>query len=104
VGLPQQPEPQRTFQDRIRRAQQFIAEHPDAAPHLYIDGWDDQFEQQFRAWPDRYYYVTSSDPIGQPTIITTSSYGQRSDALIDYDCAELIADILAAGDLGHNIL
>jgi hypothetical protein len=93
IGLPNQPKPNSCYQDRVDRAQEFIRnENP---PYdLYIDGWDDQFEQQFRAWPDRYYYVDlAADGI---RVIQTSEYGKYAEALIDYDCMSLVQDILSS--------
>lgn len=89
VGLDDQPEPHSSFEDRVRRANEFkLCENP---PYdIYIDGWDDQFEQTFRAWPDKYYYIDHDF-----RILKTSSYGQRSDALIDYDCLQLLLNIIA---------
>lgn len=94
IGLNNQPKPNSCYQDRIDRAQQFVKE--DQPPYdVYIDGWDDQFEQGFRAWPDRYYYVD----LRSKRILATSTYGQRKDALIDYDCQDLIRDLLKARDV-----
>lgn len=90
IGLHNQPNANQCYQDRIDRAQQFIQN--DNPPYdVYIDGWDDQFEQKFRAWPDRYYYVDLEDNL---RVIRTSTYGEQAEALIDYDCADLIRDLL----------
>lgn len=96
IGLKNQPKPNKSFQDRINRAQQFVqTEHPPYT--VYIDPWDDSFEQKFRAWPDRYYYV---DLEGKDIrILMTSTYGQRKDALVDYDCQNLVRDIIKAHGL-----
>jgi len=89
IGLKNQPKSNMSFQDRVNRAQQFVKE--ETPPYdVYIDGKDDQYEQKFRAWPDRYYYVDLNDM----SIIETSSYGQRDDALIDRDCRELVSELL----------
>lgn len=93
IGLVNQPKPNSCYQDRVDRANQFVSEeHP---PYdVYIDGWDDQFEQQFRAWPDRYYYVDLENE-EEIRILETPTYGQRREALVDYDCMELVSDLLA---------
>jgi hypothetical protein len=90
VGLRDQPKPHADLVDRVRRANQFVHnEHP---PYdVYIDGWNDQFEQTFRAWPDKYYYVDTDK-----RILQTSTYGIKADALIDYDCKALIHDLCKA--------
>lgn len=90
IGLKDQPKPNSCYKDRVDRAQDFVkVEQP---PYdVYIDGWDDQFEQNFRAWPDRYYHID----LPSMRILSTSSYGLKRDALIDYDCEELVRDLLS---------
>ena len=89
VGLANQPSVQRSFQDRIERANRFAIEHQ--VPYdIYIDGWDDRFEQEFRAWPDRYFLVDLEGLV----VTMTSTYNKRQDALVDYDCLELVHDLL----------
>ena len=91
VGLKDQPTVQQSFQDRVERANRFAIEHK--VPYdIYIDGWDDQFEQGFRAWPDRYFLVDLNDH--NPVITRTSTYNMKMDALVDYDCQELVYDLL----------
>ncbi len=87
VGLPNQPEPHRDFAARVQRAHEFVAAN--APPFdVYVDGWDDAYEQRFRAWPDQYYFVDAS-----MRVLFKSEYGARADALIDYDCLHLLRDI-----------
>lgn len=89
MGLEGQVPPHGCFQDRVDRANEFVDE--ERPPYdVYIDGWDDTFEQRYRAWPDKYYFVDANKKI-----IATSTYGQRRDALIDYDCLHLLQDICA---------
>lgn len=92
IGLKDQPKPNSCYQDRVDRAHQFVKENQ--PPYdVYIDGWDDQYEQGFRAWPDRYYYVDLASDM-EIRILETSTYGQQRDALIDYDCQQLVQDLL----------
>lgn len=89
VGLKNQPEPHHSFDDRIRRAHEFVAgQNPPF--DVYIDGWDDAFEQRFRAWPDKYYFVDSG-----LRLMEQSEYGAKADALVNYDCLQLCRDILS---------
>lgn len=90
VGLTNQPTVQKSFQERIDRANKFAVEY-NVPYDIYIDGWDDRFEQEFRAWPDRYYLVSMKD---LPVITMTSTYNKKMDALVDYDCLELVHDLL----------
>jgi len=48
--------PQRTFQDRIARAQYFVDNYKPPFT-VYVDGWNNQFAELYRAWPDKYYCV-----------------------------------------------
>lgn len=88
VGLESQPEPHMDFAARVQRAREFVDSN--APPYdVYIDGWDDAYEQRFRAWPDQYYFVDA-----EMRVLYKSEYGARADALIDYDCLQLLGDIV----------
>lgn len=52
----EQPKPQKTFKDRVDRANQFISKYRPPYP-VYIDGWDNTFSELFRAWPDKYHCI-----------------------------------------------
>jgi len=92
VNLPNQPKPHKDFADRVKRAREFT--ESDIPPYdIYIDGWDDVFEQRFRAWPDKYYYLDKD-----LRVIEKSEYGEKADALINYDCIDLLRDILKTED------
>jgi hypothetical protein len=89
TGLDQQPEPQTCLMDRLRRANQFIAEDQPPFPVL-VDTWADEFEKTFQAWPDKYYLIDRD-----MRVLAKSTYGTRADALIDVDCINLVREILA---------
>lgn len=88
MGLESQPEPNKSFTDRVQRAQEYIQSDSPPFP-VYIDGWSDAFEQTFRAWPDKYYAI-NSDKIVQ----MKSTYGNKSDALIDIDLLVYLETLL----------
>jgi hypothetical protein len=90
TGLDQQPEPQSCISDRIQRANEFIAEDQPPFP-VYIDTWEDKFEQTFQSWPDKYYMINRD-----MQVLAKSTYGTRADALIDVDCISLVRRILAS--------
>jgi len=98
IGLVDQPKANSCYQDRVDRAQQFL-EKEQPPYDIYIDGWDDIYEQTFRAWPDRYFYVDMSKPGPDIQILATSTYGQKADALVDYECRDLVHDILTSHGL-----
>jgi hypothetical protein len=49
--------PQQCFQDRVDRAKYFVDKYKPPFD-VYVDGWNNQFAELFRAWPDKYYCVT----------------------------------------------
>ena len=89
TGLTNTPEPQKNFEDRVKRANDFVKE--DKCPFtVLIDDWSNTFENKFRAWPDKYYCVGKD-----MQIVETSQYGEKKDALINKDCLDLIKELLA---------
>lgn len=49
-------EPQKTFADRVNRANYFIEKY-DPPYSVYIDTWQNDFANSFMAWPDKYHFV-----------------------------------------------
>lgn len=88
TGLDNQPEPQYCLIDRQNRANDFIINEQPPFP-VYVDTWNNDFEQTYRAWPDKYYLIDRN-----MNVLTKSTYGERSDALIDVDCINIIREIL----------
>lgn len=87
-GLKNTPLPQKSFEERVERANNFFRE--DNCPFIVlIDDWENNFDNKFRAWPDKYYCVNKD-----LKIIETSSYGNKKDALINKDCLDLIEELL----------
>jgi hypothetical protein len=54
----EEPEPHKTFADRVARANHFIEKYNPPYP-VYIDGWNNEFSNLFRAWPDKYHAIDS---------------------------------------------
>ena len=87
-GLKHTPTPQKSFEERLERANKFVQE--EKCPFtVLVDDWKDSFDRKFRAWPDKYYCVDKN-----LKIIETSSYGSKKDALINKDCLELIRELI----------
>lgn len=85
-----QPEPQKTFEDRLSRANYFVNNYQ--PPYdIYIDGWDNQFAEIFRAWPDKYHLIDQN-----MMIIAKSEYGMEGEkeAVILEDCTILLEKIM----------
>lgn len=88
TGLKPTPLPQKSFQERVERANKFVKD--ESCPFtVLIDDWENSFDNKFRAWPDKYYCIDKD-----LKIIETSSYGSKRDALIDKDCLDLIKELL----------
>lgn len=94
IGLINTPEPQISFSDRIKQANDFVLNYDIGfAFKILIDGWDNLFAETFRAWPDKYYFIDNTYKI-----LGKSEYGRvdkgEVDALIKYDCCQVINDII----------
>ena len=89
VGLENQPEPQQNIQERLNRANKFVADDNVPFP-VYSDTWENNFAETYRSWPDKYYLFDSN-----LRIIQKSEYGYEGDenALIKVDCVELIKEL-----------
>lgn len=77
-----QPESQKTFNDRVIRAQYFVDNYK--PPYtIMIDTWTNEFAEMFRAWPDKYHIINNNFEI-----IAKSEYhsDKHKDALIVEDC------------------
>ena len=88
IGLENTPTPQKSYEERIKRAQCFFHEFPNQSFQLCIDGWDNLFGEKFRAWPDKYYCINN-----KYQVIAKSEYG---DALIKQECTNLILQLIKA--------
>jgi len=86
TGLAKQPEPHKDFSDRLNRAKEYIETDKPPFP-VYVDGFDDEFEQTFRAWPDKFYAIDRN-----LKVIKKSTYGERGDALVDVDYSTYLLD------------
>jgi len=87
IGLENTPTPQKSYEERVQRAQAFAPELPTESFQICIDGWDNEFAERFRAWPDKYYCIND-----QYQVIAKSEYG---DALIKQECTDLIEDLMS---------
>jgi len=78
----EQPEPHKTFDDRINRAKQFIEKYNPPYP-VYIDNWNNEFAEKFKAWPDKYHFIDNNYKI-----IAKSQYHDdvEHEATIIEDC------------------
>jgi hypothetical protein len=87
LGLENTPTPQKSFDERVERANIFVKTDSPPDPFtVCIDAWDNQFAETFRSWPDKYYCIDN-----KLNVIAKSEYG---DALIKKDCTDLIHELM----------
>ena len=98
VGLVDQPEPHSSFAKRLEVANTFNTTEQVPYPIL-VDNWDNAYEQQFRAWPDKYYLIKPTNGLKGFKgfegfmIVAKSTYGKRRDALLDLEWIEIIKSL-----------
>jgi len=88
LGLPNPVQPQKSFEERVERANTFVNDDSPPFPIL-IDTWENEFQEKFRAWPDKFYCINK-----EYIVVAKSTYGQNEDALIDVDCTKIIEMLL----------
>lgn len=93
LGVKQVPD-QRTFFDRIERANYFINNYNPPFETL-IDSWDNTYANLFQSWPDKYYCLDNN-----MNIIAKSSYHTdgENEAKIIEDCVGLIERLIGSKD------
>lgn len=86
----EEPIPQKTFEDRVKRANYF-KETYNPPYTVLIDGWSNTFAETFRAWPDKYHLVNEN-----LEIVAKSEYYSDgdSDALIINDCIIVLENLI----------
>jgi len=85
LGMDDHPSSHQSFQERVERANSFNSKYPFF--QVYVDSWENEFENKFQAWPDKYYFLNKD-----LKVIEKSDYGM--DAVVLYDYSNLLADIL----------
>ncbi|AYV82006.1 MAG: hypothetical protein Homavirus2_10 [Homavirus sp.] len=89
----EQPKPQQCFQDRINRANQFVNMY-NPPFDVYIDGWNNEFAELFRAWPDKYHCVQKIN--SDFKLIAKSKYHKHGDveAKVVEDYTDLLISLM----------
>lgn len=86
IGFTDHPENHKTFENRVDRANEFVSKFPEFK-NVYVDGWTNDFEQTYQAWPDRFVLV-NEDLI----ILEKSEYS--TNAIIINDYANIISSMI----------
>ncbi len=56
IGREYCPLPHQNFEDRVKRANNFV--NIENCPYpVFIDDWTNTYENKYHAWPDEHYYV-----------------------------------------------
>ena len=84
-GLKNQVDPQKDFDDRVKRANEF--KETDKVPfEILVDTWENDYANKYKSWPDKYYCIDKNKKI-----IAKSEY---TNAIINKDCCLLIEELL----------
>lgn len=86
LGFSDHPENHNTFENRVFRANEFVKKF-DKFENVYIDGWENIFEETFQAWPDRFILVDKN-----LKILAKSEYSNN--AIIINDYADIIRSMI----------
>jgi len=85
-----EPEPHKSLEDRISRADDFIRDYAPPFP-VFIDYFDNRFAETFRSWPDRFIIVDHAK-----TVVSQATYHSAGEleAVIVTDCTEVLETLL----------
>jgi hypothetical protein len=86
-------EPHRDIGERFDRARLFADKYFGSNIQkpftLLVDTWSNTFDQIFQSWPDKFYLIDQDK-----TLLSTSTYGDKQDALINQDYSEILFTML----------
>ena len=85
LGFKDHPENHKTFEHRVERANEFVNKFSQFE-NVYIDGWSNDFENRYQAWPDKFVLVDS-----ELKVLDKSEYSM--DAVIIRDYSDIIAEL-----------
>lgn len=86
LGFADHPPNHATFEDRILRANEFVSKFKEFK-NVYVDGWTNDFEQVFQAWPDRFVLIDKD-------LIALEKSEYSLDAVIIHDYADIIESMV----------
>lgn len=86
----EQPEPHKTFNDRLERVKQFMENYNPPYP-VYVDNWDNEFAELFKAWPDKYHCINKN-----LQVVAKSEYhsDDKREATIIEDCTDVLERLI----------
>jgi hypothetical protein len=80
------------IKDRLGRAKEF-KETYNPPFEIVVDEMSNQFENVYRAWPDR-FTLAATNSTHDLTLIEQAEYGQNSDATINIDPVDVIKQLI----------
>ena len=86
LGFQDHPINHETFENRVFRANEFKNKFSQFE-NVYVDGWDNNFENTYQAWPDRFVLIDKD-----LKILEKSEYSM--DAVIINDYANIIEQMI----------
>ena len=94
----EQPEPQSSLDDRFNRANYFVNTYKPPYP-VYVDTWNNDFAELFRAWPDKYHCINKEfEVIAKSEYYVGSSEEHNNDdekeATVIEDCTEVLEKLI----------
>jgi len=85
LGMTDHPEQHKNFEERLNRANEFNNSYPYF--EVYVDAFDNKFENIYRAWPDKYVIINKDK-----CITGKSEYSMNAVIVLDY--AKIIEDLI----------
>jgi hypothetical protein len=93
----EQPNPQKSIEDRFIRAKYFVDTYHPPLP-VYVDTWNNDFAERFRAWPDKYHCINKDfEVIAKSEYHVGSSEDEDDDskeATVIEDCTEVLEKLI----------
>jgi hypothetical protein len=85
-----QPEPQKTFEDRLDRANHFVETYNPPYP-VFVDYWNNDFGELFKAWPDKYTCANS-----ELQLVAKADYhhDDAKEATVIEDCTDVLKRLM----------
>lgn len=80
-------DPQKSFEDRVKRANEFV-EKFDPPYSVFIDSWNNYYDEIYQAWPDKYFLIDKN-----MKICAMSTYNDR-EATVDVDCVDVLKNLI----------
>lgn len=89
LGLTDHPEVHQSYTDRVNRAEKFVSDY-NFPYRVLIDGWSDEFESTYHAWPDQYVLID----VNTGVILDMSRFDGPTEAMVTNDYADVLNRVI----------